>query len=106
MSTKTKNYKLTKPDGNEYYDIAVPNSNMDTIDAELAKRLTKDDIGKTISSLVDGKIPKSQLPTTGGYVRQEGPPSDTTLLWIDSINGNIMRYYNGTAWACVPATWG
>lgn len=53
-----------------------------------------------------GKVPKSQLPTTGGYVRQGTAPADTSLLWVDSANGNVMKYYNGTAWAPVPATWG
>lgn len=54
----------------------------------------------------DGKIPKSQLPATGGYIRQTAAPDDTTLLWMDSGNGDIVKYYNGTAWAPVPATWG
>jgi hypothetical protein len=53
----------------------------------------------------DGKIPKAQLPATGGYVRQAASPSDTTLLWMDSANGDIVKYYNGTAWVPVPATW-
>lgn len=60
-----------------------------------------------IASLdADGKIPKSQLPTTGGYVRQSAAPDDTSLLWMDSGNDDIVKYYNGTAWAPVPATWG
>jgi hypothetical protein len=53
-----------------------------------------------------GKIPKDQLPTTGGYVRQATAPSDTSLLWMDSANGDIMKYYNGTAWAPQPSVWG
>lgn len=35
MSTKTTNYDLTKPGIDEAYDIAIPNANMDTIDAAL-----------------------------------------------------------------------
>lgn len=53
-----------------------------------------------------GKIPKSQLPTVGGYVRQTSSPSDSSLLWIDSGNSNKMKYYNGSSWVPVPATWG
>lgn len=53
-----------------------------------------------------GKVPKSQLPATGGYVRQAAAPDDTSLLWMDSGNGDIVKYYNGTAWGPVPATWG
>lgn len=57
-----------------------------------------------IASLDDnGKIPKSQMPTTGGYVHQDTAPADTSLLWMDSGNGDIVKYYNGTAWAPVPA---
>jgi hypothetical protein len=60
-----------------------------------------------VASLNDtGKIPKSQLPTTGGYVRQATAPSDTSLLWMDSANGDIMKYYNGTAWVPQPSVWG
>lgn len=53
-----------------------------------------------------GKIPKTQLPATGGYVRQSWAPGDTTLLWMDSGSGDIVKYFNGSAWAPVPATWG
>lgn len=53
-----------------------------------------------------GKIPKDQMPTTGGYVRQETAPSDTSLLWMDSAHGDIMKYYNGTAWVAQPSVWG
>ena len=53
-----------------------------------------------------GKIPKAQLPTTGGYVRQATEPSDTSLLWMDSGHGDTMKYYNGTAWVPQPSVWG
>jgi hypothetical protein len=53
-----------------------------------------------------GKIPKAQLPTTGGYVRQATAPADTTLLWMDSGHNDIMKYYNGTAWTPQPSVWG
>jgi len=54
----------------------------------------------------DGKISKSIMPTTGGYVRQSSAPTDTSLLWVDSSDGNIMKFYNGSSWTPVPATWG
>ncbi len=37
MSVKTTNYQLTKPEENDYYDVSIPNGNMDVIDAELKK---------------------------------------------------------------------
>lgn len=40
MASKTANYNLTKPDENDYYDINIPNGNMDIIDAQLKKAET------------------------------------------------------------------
>ena len=57
MSTSTQNYGLIKPQGNEYYDIGIPNGNMDKIDAALAAL----EAGKA-SLGADGKVPAGQLP--------------------------------------------
>ena len=56
MLNYTKNYKFVKPDESEFYDINVPNGNMDKVDAELKK-------------LEDGKAPSGHgLGTkTKGY---------------------------------------
>ena len=35
MATKTTNYGLTKPDGTDFYDVDVQNSNMDIIDKQM-----------------------------------------------------------------------
>ena len=69
--------------------------------------LSQRGVANGISTLdSSGKIPKAQLPTTGGYVRQATAPSDTSLLWMDSANSDIMKYYNGTAWVPQPSVWG
>lgn len=34
----------------------------------------------------------------GGFVAQATAPEDTSLLWIDTSNNNIIKFYNGTAW--------
>ena len=69
--------------------------------------LSQRGVANGISTLdSSGKIPKSQLPTTGGYVRQATAPADTTLLWMDSGHGDIMKYYSGTAWVPQPSVWG
>ena len=57
MSTSTQNYGLIKPQSNEYYDIGIPNGNMDKIDAALAAL----EAGKA-SLGADGKVPAGQLP--------------------------------------------
>ena len=28
-------------------------------------------------------------------------PTNTNLLWIDTTNGSILKYYNGSAWTAV-----
>lgn len=35
MATKTTNYRLTKPDGADFYDVDVQNDNMDIIDKQM-----------------------------------------------------------------------
>lgn len=40
MAEKTKNYGLTKPTPEEFYDVNVQNNNMDIIDTELKKRVS------------------------------------------------------------------
>lgn len=44
--------------------------------------------------------------TNGGYIRQSTAPQSTSLLWMDSGHGDIMKYYNGTAWVPQPSVWG
>lgn len=55
MADKTINYKLTKPSGDDFYDINVHNENMDIVDAEL-KNLND---GKAPSGHGLGTFPKS-----------------------------------------------
>lgn len=43
---------------------------------------------------------------SGGTHVGNSPPSDTKLLWIDTGNGGISKYYNGTAWVPTKAVWG
>ncbi len=103
----------TKADINKLWDAVnahlADKDNPHSVTAEQAGAIPTSQKGAKggIASLDDnGKIPKSQMPTTGGYVRQNTTPADTSLLWMDSANGDIVKYYNGTAWVTVPATWG
>lgn len=32
-------------------------------------------------------------------------PSNTKLLWVDTGNSNILKYYNGTSWVSVKTAW-
>ena len=63
------------------------------------------------ADLVNGKVPEAQLPDTylnaqGGLVAQETAPENVKLGWIDTGNGNILKFYNGTDWIAVNAVWG
>lgn len=58
------------------------------------------------ADLVDGKVPEEQLPLTGGCVAQDTAPENTKLLWIDTANGAITKYWNGTEWVATGAVWG
>lgn len=40
------------------------------------------------------------------YVRQSSAPANKTILWIDTANGGVMKYHNGSAWVPVAAVWG
>ena len=32
-------------------------------------------------------------------------PSNTNLLWIDTANSNLLKFYNGSAWTAICAVW-
>lgn len=42
----------------------------------------------------------------GGHVVSSTAPSNTNLLWVDTGNGGILKYYNGSAWTPIASTWG
>jgi hypothetical protein len=57
-----------------------------------------------VSELEDGTIvPKTVSP----YVADGTAPTDTTKLWIDTGNNNVIKFYNGATWeATATATFG
>ncbi|ANU54746.1 hypothetical protein I5Q82_06375 [Acutalibacter muris] len=54
-----------------------------------------------------GKVPESQLPALGGHIAQAEAPGNTNLLWIDTANGNIIKFYDSVAksWKPAAAVW-
>ena len=74
MSTFTEHYDLTLPEDSDYYDVAVFNSNFDTLDGALAETTAEvegvnDKIGAPMDSnseTVFGKL--NQLAAGGGSV--------------------------------------
>lgn len=55
----------------------------------------------------DGKVPADQLPALGGHIAQVEPPDNTNLLWVDTSDGNILKFYDAEtdAWKPVGAVW-
>lgn len=46
------------------------------------------------------------IGSVGGIVIGATAPSNTKVLWIDTGNGGIAKYYNGSAWVTVASVWG
>lgn len=41
----------------------------------------------------------------GSYVGATAP-ANTEILWVDTSNGGVLKYYNGTAWVATRSVWG
>lgn len=53
-----------------------------------------------------GKVPNAYINAQGGLVAQSSAPTNTSLGWIDTTNGNILKFYNGSSWQPVASVWG
>lgn len=78
--------------------------------AQMATTMKKG-IANGVASLdTEGKVPLSQLPpiSSGGHIISTTPPTNTSMLWIDTTDGNRTKYWNGTAWTplVTTAVWG
>ena len=49
---------------------------------------------------------KSENTSASAYYQGTTAPTDTSILWIDTGNGGILKYYNGSAWTPVVGVWG
>ena len=77
MATETPNYKLQKPDVDDFYDVAVLNDNWDKLDAAVAKVL------EAVPELRGG----AGTGSTGNFARRNGGAEDA----LDAkIRANIM----------------
>lgn len=45
---------------------------------------------------------------SAGFVVQATPPEDTSLAWIDTSKGGVMKYYDESSktWKAVKSVWG
>ena len=85
MATKTTNYGLEKPDGTDFYDVDVQNSNMDIIDKQM--KANANAITQLNSDLKDAFVTQyAELNGTGNnyfYVdRKQGYRLSSAILHV------------------------
>lgn len=69
--------------------------------------VTYDEATESEAGLMSASDKKKMNRHSGdGFVVASSAPSNTSKLWVDSGNGGIMKYYNGSAWKACPAVWG
>ena len=54
-----------------------------------------------VKNYVDTKCSQAGGAYVGGTA-----PSNTKMLWIDTANGGILKYYNGSSWVATKSVWG
>lgn len=95
MSTKTTNLELIKPDVSEYYDIAVHNQNMDTIDKEITD--VQNEVTEVKKSVSDGKM------LVAGAITEKGIETATDATFA-TMAENIRNIQSGTDTSEATAT--
>ncbi|MBQ2879575.1 MAG: hypothetical protein IJE27_02675 [Anaerotignum sp.] len=110
MATFTENYSLIKPDGEDYYDVADFNENMDTLDAVMAaaegavsevsaKIGTPPAAGQTVFSLLTrGDITFASLFKSVQRVSISSPDTSVSIQTVDPAKCLVFveRIYNQT----------
>lgn len=97
MATKTTNYGLEKPDGTDFYDVDVQNSNMDIIDKQMKAnanaitQLNSDKEYKTYST--DGISIEINSQCAMFYIRKSKSLTggNTTQTLLDLPNGITLK---------------
>ena len=97
MATKTTNYGLEKPDGTDFYDVDVQNSNMDIIDKQMKAnanaitQLNSDKEYKTYST--DGISIEINSQCAMCYIRKSKSLTggNTTQTLLDLPNGITLK---------------
>ncbi|MEA4988932.1 MAG: hypothetical protein VB095_12810 [Anaerovorax sp.] len=101
MATQTKNYGLTKPDINDFYDVGIDNNNMDTIDTELKnlkdKVFTAGDMSKSIYDKNNNGIVDNAEKVNNHTVEKDVPTDAKFTDTITPIANNLTETIPGKA---------
>lgn len=78
------------------------------IDAAIGAVRGKEDTWDNKADLVDGKVPLEQLPDMSFFSVASTAPVNTSLLWIDTSTGGVIKYYDAAsgAWKATLSVWG
>lgn len=104
MATKTQNYKLTKPDLNDWADIRTINANMDIIDSamksisDLAGRGTGNTQNIDLSSYALKSQLDGYLPTTGGNVTGKLTYNGVEVATVKTIKQGTRKGEEANGW--------
>lgn len=109
------NLEKTKISNNLTINGVSININEET--GEESFTLTTDDIDAINKNMIgapngvapldeNAKVPEENLPVQGGFVAQDTPPDNTRLAWIDTSDGNIMKFYKDGEWHVTSPVWG
>lgn len=55
---------------------------------------------------IDDKFDSAPSGGGGVIVSSSAPSGDPSMLWIDTGNGGIAKYWDGASWVTVKSTWG
>lgn len=63
-------------------------------------KIVVDSGGKTLEQYIN------EMNSSKKYSVSGSEPSDTSLLWVDTSAGGVIKYHDGTGWKNVLSVWG
>lgn len=63
-------------------------------------------VAVTKSDITALGIASSEDVGSSSIIKSASAPTDTNALWIDTGNGNVAKFHNGSNWVPIPAVWG
>ena len=104
-STTFDNWKICIDD-EEYNRLSnTVSSNYTTLSNLISSKYTE--LSNTVSSnynTLSNRINELVNNVASVHVSNT-PPANTKSLWIDTGNGNVAKFYNGSTWGYVTSTW-